>query len=299
VGANYSLTIVAAEIHQRQNVFKQIRHKNSSSKSTIERKNHEREREREREREEQEGRQRGRAILSHKQFCYREKQTRRESCEAWVTICLYFFLSFFLSPMREKRGSRHTQHQQQQGGGQQRQQPPHDSPISKCPHISVIIPSCKRIPRFASSSKNSPLKCEQFSFFCERAGAIQVRIQWKRRKGQSSTVITRPAAAAIRRIGLLHSSAEIRSLLYSHQKCSSSSTAAQHRTHVLGALFVSSCLMLLVCSLDIAIRPAATGVSCSSEEIASLDLISRSMSGVRNFLSGSRSIDRFTDLRYV
>jgi hypothetical protein len=40
-------------------------------------------------------------------------------------------------------------------------------------------------------------------------------------------------------------------------------------------------------------------VSCSSEEIASLDLISRSMSGVRNFLSGSRSIDRFTDLRYV
>jgi hypothetical protein len=101
---------------------------------------------------------------------------------------------------------------------------------------------------------------------------------------------------------LLHSSAEIRSL-YSHQKRSSSSTAAQHRTHVLGALFVSSFLMLLVCSLDMAIRPAAAVVSCPSEEIASLDLISRSMSGVRNFfslsLSRSRSIDRSRDLRYV
>ncbi len=162
----------------------------------------------------------------------------------------------------------------------------HHSLLQAHPEICVIL-------------KKFSFSCEQFSFFCERAGAIQVRIQWKRRKGQSSTVITRPAAAATRRIGLLHSSAEIRSLLYSHQKRSSSSTAAQHRTHVFGALFVSSFLMLFVRSLDMAIRPAATGVSCSSEEIASLDLISRSMSGVRNFLSRSRSIDRSRDLRYV
>ncbi len=76
MGANYSLTIAAAEIHQRQNVFKQIRHKilqaNQLQKERITR---EREREREREKNKKAGNEGG---LSHPTSSFVAERNRRD-----------------------------------------------------------------------------------------------------------------------------------------------------------------------------------------------------------------------------
>lgn len=106
MGANYSLTIVAAEIHQRQNVFKQIRHKNSSSKSTIERKNHERERERER----RTGRPATRKGYPIPQAVLLQRETDATRKLRGMGNHLPVFFSFFLSfaDEREERIEAHT-----------------------------------------------------------------------------------------------------------------------------------------------------------------------------------------------
>jgi hypothetical protein len=211
MGANYSLTIAAAEIHQRQNVFKQIRHKtlqaNQLQKEGITRHG-----------ERRTGRPATREGYPIPQAVLLQRETDATRKLRGMGNHLSVFLSFFLSfaDEREERIEAHTAAAATVGGQaaaatatsrfsdlQVSAYQRHHSLLQAHPEICVIL-------------KKFSFSCEQFSFFCERAGAIQVRIQWKRRKGQSSTVITRPAAAATRRIGLLNSSAEIRSLLYSH-----------------------------------------------------------------------------------
>ncbi len=104
---------------------------------------------------------------------------------------LSVFLSFFLSfaDEREERIEAHTAAAATVGGRQQRQQPPHDSPISKCPQISVIIPSCKRIPRFASSSKNSPLPANNSPFSAYAQAQSRFESNGKEGKGKAAPLL--------------------------------------------------------------------------------------------------------------